>query len=61
MSGVTVVQTDGSRWLLEVAPGSNDQVALRAALATGPVREFRRDVPSLSELFRHLVTEESQA
>jgi ABC-2 type transport system ATP-binding protein len=61
LSGVTVLRTDGSCWLLELAPGSDDQVALRTALATGPVREFRRDVPSLSELFRHLVTEESQA
>ncbi len=61
LSGVTVVRTDGSLWLLELAPGSDDQVVLRAALATGPVREFRRDVPSLSELFRHLVAEESQA
>lgn len=61
LPGVKVVRSDGSRWLLELAPNSDDQVVLQAALATGPVREFRRDVPSLSELFRHLVTEESQA
>jgi ABC-2 type transport system ATP-binding protein len=34
-------------------------VVLRAALATGPVREFRRDVPSLSDLFRHVMTEQN--
>jgi len=54
---VTVVQVEGSCWLLALEPGGDDQAVLHAALATGPVREFRRDVPSLSELFRHLVTE----
>jgi ABC-2 type transport system ATP-binding protein len=58
LPGVTVLQTAGSRWLLELAPGVDDQAVLQAALATGPVREFTRDVPSLSELFRHFVTEE---
>lgn len=61
LPGVTVLRTDGSRWLLDLAPGFDDQSVLRAALATGPVREFTRDVPSLSELFRQYVTEESQA
>ena len=36
----------------------DDQMVLRAALATGPVREFGRDVLSLSELFRHVMTEQ---
>jgi ABC-2 type transport system ATP-binding protein len=61
LSGVKVVQTDGSRLLLELAPGLDDQSILRAALATGPVREFERDVPSLSELFRQYVTEREEA
>lgn len=60
LSGVTVLQTEGSRWLLELAPGSGDQAVLQAALATGPVREFAPYVPSLTELFRHLVTEERE-
>jgi ABC-2 type transport system ATP-binding protein len=60
LPGVRVLQTAGSRWLLELAPGVDDQAVLQAALATGPVREFARDVPSLSELFRHFVTEEPQ-
>jgi ABC-2 type transport system ATP-binding protein len=58
---VKVLQTEGSRRLLELAPGTDNQAVLTAALATGPVREFAPYVPSLSELFRHLVTEESQS
>jgi ABC-2 type transport system ATP-binding protein len=61
LPGVTVVQTDGSRWLLELEPSVDDQAVLRAALATGPVREFAREVPSLSELFRHYITETEEA
>ena len=60
LPGVTALQTAGSRWLLELAPGVDDQAVLQAALVTGPVREFARDVPSLSELFRHFVTEEPE-
>jgi ABC-2 type transport system ATP-binding protein len=60
LPGVTARQAAGSRWLLELAPGVDDQVVLQAALATGPVRAFARDVPSLSELFRHFVTEEPE-
>lgn len=57
LPGITVVKREGSRWLLALAPGLDDQAILQAALRTGPVREFRRDVPSLSEVFRHVVTE----
>ncbi|HET9849680.1 MAG TPA: ATP-binding cassette domain-containing protein [Candidatus Dormibacteraeota bacterium] len=55
--GMAVVQRDGERTLVELADGTDDQVVLRAALATGPVHEFRRDIPRLSELFRHVVAE----
>jgi ABC-2 type transport system ATP-binding protein len=47
-----------SRTLLELAPDADDQAVLRAALATGPVHEFRRRRPSLTELFRHVVSED---
>jgi ABC-2 type transport system ATP-binding protein len=61
LPGVTVLRAEGTRTLLELAPGCDDQLVLRAALATGPVRGFRREVPSLSELFRHVVTETEAA
>ena len=55
--GTTVVRTDDSRVLLELAPGTDDQAVLKAGLATGPVREFRPAEPSLVELFRDVVGE----
>lgn len=61
LSGVQVLSVDGSRSLLELSPGVDDQAVLRAALATGPVREFARQRPSLAELFRNVVTQESTA
>jgi ABC-2 type transport system ATP-binding protein len=61
LQGVRVVRTDGSRTLLELDASTDDQAVLRAALATGPVREFRRHVPSLLDIFRHAMTEASVA
>ena len=43
---------------LELGEGADDQAVLKAALATGPVREFAREQPSLTELFRSVVTTE---
>ena len=57
LGGGHVVRTDGSRVLLELEKSADDQSILRAALATGPVREFRRNVPSLLDIFRHAMTE----
>jgi len=57
LTGVKVVRHEGSRTLLELADGTDDQAVLRAALTTGPVHEFRRDIPPLSELFRHVIAE----
>jgi ABC-2 type transport system ATP-binding protein len=57
LPGVTVQPTEGRHTVLELAPGTDDQVVLRAALATGPVREFARRAPSLTELFRNVVTQ----
>lgn len=40
--------------------GADDQVVLRAALATGPVHEFAERRPSLTELFRDVVSEDER-
>jgi len=56
LPGVRLVRADGPRALLELDPSTDDQVVLRAALAAGPVREFRRDRLSLLELFREAVS-----
>jgi ABC-2 type transport system ATP-binding protein len=57
VTGATLIRRDGSRWLVELADDVDDQPLLKAALVTGPVREFRRDRPSLTELFRHVMAE----
>jgi ABC-2 type transport system ATP-binding protein len=41
------------------APADLDQQLLRAALAAGPVREFAVVRPTLTELYRHVVTAET--
>jgi ABC-2 type transport system ATP-binding protein len=61
LGGVQVVRNDGTRWLIELDGASSDQLVLQAALATGPVREFRRDVPSLLDIFREAMTEDRVA
>lgn len=57
LGGVKVVRTDGTRVLFELDGAADDQAILRAALATGPVREFRRNLPSLLDVFREAMTE----
>jgi ABC-2 type transport system ATP-binding protein len=61
LAGTKVVRTDGSRVLIELDGASDSQAVLRAALAGGPVLEFRRDEPSLLEIFREAMTEEKVA
>ncbi|ETA01896.1 ABC-type uncharacterized transport system, ATPase component [Frankia sp. CcI6] len=58
--GVVVRHRDGPRTVLGLTAGADDQAVLRAALATGPVREFRRRRPSLTELFRNVVVQAGQ-
>jgi ABC-2 type transport system ATP-binding protein len=55
VEGVAVVGTDGGRLVLELAEGVDDQRVLHAALEAGPVREFARRRPPLTELYRHVV------
>ncbi|WP_436493600.1 ABC transporter ATP-binding protein [Actinokineospora sp. HUAS TT18] len=57
LAGVTVKEREGTKTVLELADGADDQAVLRAALATGPVVEFSRRRPSLTELFRSVVAE----
>jgi ABC-2 type transport system ATP-binding protein len=61
LPGVTAHDRNGSRTVLELAEGADDQPVLAAALATGPVHQFARRQPSLTELFRHVVSEEVAA
>ena len=53
--GVEVVGGDGVRTRIRLAPGTDDQDVLRLALAAGPVHEFRRWRPPLTELYRDVV------
>ncbi|MEU5694902.1 ATP-binding cassette domain-containing protein [Actinosynnema sp. NPDC020468] len=61
LPGVRSAAYEGARAVLELLPDADDQVVLRAALATGPVHEFSRQRPGLTELFRSVVTEGSAA
>ena len=61
LTGVTVRGHENGRTVLELGDGADDQEVLRAALATGPVTEFSRRRPSLTELYRTVVTQEVAA
>jgi ABC-2 type transport system ATP-binding protein len=58
LPGVTVLAHSGSVTELRLGDGADDQAVLRAALATGPVHDFARRLPTLAELFRHVVVDE---
>jgi ABC-2 type transport system ATP-binding protein len=56
LPGVEVLGDDGAcHTRLRLATGTDDQDVLRAALAAGPVHEFRRWRPPLTELYRDVV------
>jgi ABC-2 type transport system ATP-binding protein len=61
LPGVTVTGREGTRTVLALGTGADDQAVLRAALATGPVREFARRLPTLTELFRHVVSADTDS
>jgi ABC-2 type transport system ATP-binding protein len=61
LPGVLVRSRAGEKTELELSPDADDQIVLKTALATGPVHEFARRRPSLTELFRNVVTEEVPA
>jgi ABC-2 type transport system ATP-binding protein len=54
--GVRVLSSDRDHTILELSADADDQAVLKAALETGPVREFARQRPSLTELFRDIVS-----
>ena len=58
LPGVKVLGRKGTVTELELGEGADDQDVLKAALATGPVREFAREQPTLADLFRSVVTTE---
>ncbi len=53
--GVEVLNGDGAHTRIRLSPGTDDQDVLRVALAAGPVHEFRRWRPPLTELYRDVV------
>jgi ABC-2 type transport system ATP-binding protein len=57
LPGVRVVSERAGDTLLELAPATDDQAVLAAALRTGRVAHFARREPSLVELFREAVAE----
>jgi len=56
LPGAKVVGHDGDEVVLELLPGADDQAVLDAARKAGRVRTFRREAPSLTELFREVVS-----
>lgn len=58
LDGVRVLSQEGSVSVVELdAPGdAPEQPVLAAALAAGPVREFAPERPTLTELYRHVVS-----
>jgi ABC-2 type transport system ATP-binding protein len=50
-----VASADG-RTRVQLENGASDQEVLHAALAVGPVHEFARFRPPLTELYRDVVT-----
>lgn len=56
LSGVSVVSSAGGRTRVRLENGASDQEVLHAALAAGPVHEFARFRPPLTELYRDVVT-----
>jgi ABC-2 type transport system ATP-binding protein len=61
LPGVRVLSENGSGTQLELSPEADDQAVLSAALATGPVTEFSRRRPSLTELFRSAVSDDTDS
>jgi ABC-2 type transport system ATP-binding protein len=57
LPGVEIIADDGTRARLRLDAGTDDQQVLKAAVAAGPVHEFRQVRPPLTELYRDVVQE----
>jgi ABC-2 type transport system ATP-binding protein len=57
LPGVEVITDGGTHTRLRLDDGTDDQQVLKAAVAAGPVHEFRRVRPPLTELYRDVVQE----
>lgn len=60
LPGVVACRSEGDTTVVEVSPGADEQALLKTALSHGPVRGFSRERPSLTELFRHVVSNETE-
>ncbi|HEU5475725.1 MAG TPA: ATP-binding cassette domain-containing protein [Actinophytocola sp.] len=60
LPGVHLRGWEGSKVVLELDHGADDQLVLQTALSTGPVREFTRRQATLTELFRNVVSAEHE-
>lgn len=56
LTGVRTLEHSAGRVVLEIDATADDQEVLAAAMKTGPVHEFTRHRPSLTELFREVVS-----
>jgi ABC-2 type transport system ATP-binding protein len=61
LAGVEVVSREGTSTRLRLTEDADDQEVLRAALATGPVSTFVSEYPSLTELYRDVVTRANES
>ncbi|MBV8300962.1 MAG: ATP-binding cassette domain-containing protein [Candidatus Dormibacteraeota bacterium] len=61
LPGATVLRREGSRWLVSLNDGVSEESLLEHALQAGAVHEFAPDAPRLSELFRHVISEDAAA
>jgi ABC-2 type transport system ATP-binding protein len=56
LDGAKVVAHEGDEVVFELVPEADDQAVLDAARRAGRVRLFQREAPSLTELFREVVS-----
>lgn len=59
VAGLRVVESNHEHTRVELTDGVTDQDVLKAALAAGPVHEFARHRPPLTELYHDVVAEGS--